>query len=1030
MKEKKRNMRKNKHMHSLMFFIIIMLTANFVIGGNLLKNGGFETKSVKPTKNLFCQDWPITLSSKSKNCRGELSSDAYKGKYSLKLILEGDKKTNDLWTGQKIKVTPGTKLGFKFYAKGAKGGRFYIQFMPQVGTKYLKSTYIPYTLSPKWTEISGSYTVPENVYYVNCLIHIVKQLGASYFDEFELTLDNSTVLSNKSIALTINPIIGGCIDSFIDKKDGFNYTMARQPGKAGGMGLDILPGNQHPGLFANYIYKSEVIVPYKKIKLSRTLVSGKLRGLNISKTYSLPSEEAKAEISVKVKNESDKTLSFVYRAQNVINPVNGMFSFPSRDWLTVFNRTPESIVTVNSLIQDDLRAGWCAKNYKNRKTLLFKFENNEVYKIYNYLVKEFDTMEWYYKKINLKPNESWQAEYSIALVNPKGKFYDGKLDYKTAPVHIKGVKLAPPKKTQKKLPKVMQGYFPYSASLSSMVIPEAAGTYTVNLKHLYTYQRQTRELADNYFNNFYFVQLLLKSVNMVDALGKEARHYDMTMTLNMPTIFRKDVDTKKFSDNISARIKKRFTPEILKKSIKKYKDVILCYYTGDELSPSNINCMVLGHDALHKEIDPDGAFFPYLNLGGQYCELAKYLPVYLGDFYPIYGKEELLRNPWAVATKIRETVKTLPDTPVWFMPQGFASQKSVYAMPTQSEIRLMVYSAVAEGAKGVIFFGLNYSSFWMVRAGNEEIYSINGAEGSRLPQWKTIGECGRELTAIGPRLFYTKPEWSYKNAKISSRNIKKISRKTKVYDGPAITISSLKNKNKKLRYLLLINQDDTNKQSGILSFSGKAKNSSCYDLTQMKYVKATEKLEITLLPGDAKFLILGSETDINPEIEQIFTNRYQREKARYIIASERAGKNGVKVDPTPGGSGKSAYKAIISAQYKLDKKLEKTEFGKGLKQWQNVRKLLSKIDSLVRNNIDSIIPPAIRAKTPNFRKFPKSKDPALRALMTSVEKDFFDYWKFDRAIENGKYEENKKEIEKLIKTISIDTKELSKYIEK
>ena len=1020
-------MKKDKHIYCLIF--VIIFATNFVIGGNLLKNGGFEVKSAEPAKNLFCQDWPIILSSKAKNCRGELSTDAYKGKYSLKLILEGDKKTNDLWTGQKIKVTPGTKLSFKLYAKGAKGGRFYVQFMPQVGRKYLKSTYLPYSLSPKWTEISGSYIVPENVHYVNCLIHIVKQLGASYFDEFELTLDSSTVLSNKHIALTINPIVGGCIDSFIDKKDGFNYTIARQPGKVGGMGLDILPGDKHPGLFSNSIYKNEVIVPYKKIRLSHSLVSGKMRGLNICKTYSLPSEDkARAKINVKVKNESDKTLSFIYRAQNVINPDRGVFSFPSRDWLTVFNRTPESIVTINSLILDDLRAGWCAKNYKNHKTLLFKFENNEVKKVYNYLVKKFDTMEWYYKKVNLKPNESWQAEYSISLVTSKGKHYTGESKYKTAPVHIKGIKLAPPKKEQKTLPAVMQGYFPYGASLTSMVIPEAAGNYAPNLKHLYTYQRQTRELAENYFNNFYFVQLFIGAVNLPDSLGKEARRYNMTMTLNMPTIFRKDVDTKKFSKNISARIKKRFRPEELRKTIKKYKDLILCYYTGDELSPSNINCMALGHDALHKEIDPDGAFFPYLILGEKYYELAKYLPVYLGDHYPIYGEEELLRNPWSVAAKIKDTVKKLPDTPVWFMPQGFASRKGVYAMPTQSEIRLMIYSAVAQGAKGIIFYGLNYSSFWMVRAGSEEIYSMNGAEGARLPQWKTIGECGRELTAIGPRLFYTKPEWSYKNAEISCSNITKISRKTKVYEGPAITVSSLKDKNNKFRYLLLINQDDTNKQSGILSLSGKARKLSCYDLTQMKYVKTTEKLEITLLPGDAKFLVLGPEANIKPEIEQIFTNRYQREKARYIIASDRARKNGIKVDSAPGGSGEKAYKAIIVAQHKLQKELEKTEFGKGLKQWQNARKLLTKLDSLIRNNINSIIPPAIREKTPNFRKFPKSKDPDLRALMTSIEKDFFNYWKFDRAIENGKYKENRKQIEELIRNISTDVQKITTYL--
>ena len=1024
-------MQKNRHIHSLILFITMMLTANFVIGGNLLKNGGFEIKSAKPAKNLFCESWPVTLSSKTKNCRGELSTDAYKGRYSLKLISEGDKKTNDLWTGQKIKVTPETKLSFKLYAKGGKRGRFYIQFMPQVGKKYLKSTYLPYSLSPKWTEISGSYIVPENVHYVNCLIHIVKQSGASYFDEFELTLDSSAVLSNKRISLIINPILGGCIDSFIDKKDGFNYTIARQPGKAGGMGLDILPGNQHPGLFANSIYKNEVVVPYKKIRLSHSLVSGKLRGLNICKTYSLPSaDKAKAEINIKVKNEGDKTLSFIYRAQNVINPGTGVFSFPSRDWLTVFNRTPESIVTINSLFLDDLRAGWCAKNYKNHKTLLFKFENNAVKKIYNYLVKKFDTMEWYYNKITLKPNESWQAEYSISLVDSKEKHYTGKSKYKTAPVHIKGIKLAPPKKEQKTLPAVMQGYFPYGASLTSMVIPEAAGSYAGNLKHLYTYQRQVRELAENYFNNFYFVQLFIGAVNLPDSLGKEARRYNMTMTLNMPTIFRKDVDTKKFSKNISARIKKRFRPEELRKTIKKYKDLILCYYTGDELSPSNINCMALGHDALHKEIDPSGAFFPYLILGEKYYELAKYLPVYLGDHYPIYGKEELLRNPWSVTTKIKDTVKQLPDTPVWFMPQGFASQKSVYAMPTQSEIRLMIYSAVAQGAKGIIFYGLNYSSCWMVRVGSEEIYSINGAEGGRLPQWKTIGECGRELTAIGPRLFYTKPEWNYKNAKISCSNIKKISRKTKVYEGPAITVSSLKHKNNKFRYLLLINQDDTNKQTGALSFHGTAKNSSCYDLTQMKYIKTTEKLKITLLPGNAKFLILGSEANIKPEIEQIFTNRYQREKVRYLIASRRAEKNGIKVDSAPNGSGERTYKAIIAAQHKLQKVLEKTEFGKALKQWQNARKLLSKIDSVIRNNIDLIIPSAVREKTPNFRKFTKPTAPVLRELMKRIESDFFNYWKLDRAIENGKYKENKKQIEELIKNISIDAKKIIIYLKK
>ena len=417
---------KNRILFSIIVSFLTLSQSNATQTINLLKNGGFERKTGIPQKGKFCQNWPVTFGSKAKQCKAELSTDAYKGKYSLKLILKGA--GADVWTGQKIKVIPGTKLSFKLYAKGTLKEKFYIQFIPMSGTKSLTSTYIFFPFSRNWKLATGNYSIPENVHWVRCLIHMVGKPAEGYFDEFELNLSSENTLNNKRITLNINPLLGGSIDSFIDKKDNFNYTRSRQPGVAGGMGLDILPGTQYPGVFANSLYNNEVIVPYKKIRVSHTVSFGSWSGLNVSKTYSLPFEDkAEAQITVEVKNESSRTLSFIYRVQNVISPNKGIFSFPSCDWLTIFNRTSESIRTINSLSLDNLRSGWCAKAYKNHRTLLFKFKNKAVYKIYNYLVKEFDTMEWYYSKIKLPPNESWQFKYSISLVNTHGKAYAGEV---------------------------------------------------------------------------------------------------------------------------------------------------------------------------------------------------------------------------------------------------------------------------------------------------------------------------------------------------------------------------------------------------------------------------------------------------------------------------------------------------------------------------------------------------------------------------------------------------------------------------
>lgn len=410
----------------ILFFAL--LQTSVVQCENLLKNSSFEEKTDSQDSVQLPKDWGVSIGSKAKQCKAELSTDTYDGKNSLKFIIDGQKKDVDVWAGQKIKVIPGSELNFTVNAKDTQGRRCFLQFMPLGDDgKALESTYIPFTLTNKWSPLSAKYIVPQNIHNINVFIHMAGcESTEAYFDKCELTLTEDTTLSNQRVILRVNPLLGGSIDSFIDKENSFNYTNLRSPGNAGGMFIDIIPGDIHPGVVSESLYKSEVIVPFKKIKVSHSIKFGELSGLKVSKTYDLFSEDKPSiKISIDLKNEGEKPLSFTYRIQNIINSEDGTFSYPSRDWLTVFNRTPDSIKTINSIIVDDLRTGWSAKKYKKDKTLLFEFDNQAVYKAYNYLAKNLDTMEWYYRKISLKPGEHWQTECSITLVPVEGEFYTG-----------------------------------------------------------------------------------------------------------------------------------------------------------------------------------------------------------------------------------------------------------------------------------------------------------------------------------------------------------------------------------------------------------------------------------------------------------------------------------------------------------------------------------------------------------------------------------------------------------------------------
>ncbi|MDD2706952.1 MAG: hypothetical protein PHV34_03000 [Verrucomicrobiae bacterium] len=110
------------------------------------------------------------------------------------------------------------------------------------------------------------------------------------------------------------------------------------------------------------------------------------------------------------------------------------------------------------------------------------------------------------------------------------------------------------------------------------------------------------------------------------------------------------------------------------------------------------------------------------------------------DDYPIADAPLLSR----IKRSFQEARQASLPKPIWFAVQAFRQLPSYHRFPTDEEERLMIYQAIAEGAKGVLYF----------------CYSADTADkcnGLRHPDsgnlWNEIRNINRELTELAPYLL-------------------------------------------------------------------------------------------------------------------------------------------------------------------------------------------------------------------------------------------------------------------------------------
>ena len=293
-------------------------------------------------------------------------------------------------------------------------------------------------------------------------------------------------------------------------------------------------------------------------------------------------------------------------------------------------------------------------------------------------------------------------------------------------------------------------------------------------------------------------------------------------------------------------IAKRITQEVHPND-----DVIVAWTLADEPGVDKMLAMAGCIRAL-RETDPHKR--PGLVVFNAPQKMAPYVP-YLGlnywDNYPVLGSG---RNPWNIRKLAREYRELLPDVPMWPVLAAFETRPpagNAYVRPSDAEMRLMAYLAIAEGAKGIVWFH-GYGS------GRDE-HLLERTGHARGGMMATLSELGERLIPIGQQLLATDP---VDDARVE---VKQSS------EGDAehvVTVSVLRHRSAKIHYLVAINEDvgqTREAKAVILGEAILADGQGVYDLYALDgvdLIKGEKAFGIApLAGGDARIYAVCGEED-------------------------------------------------------------------------------------------------------------------------------------------------------------------------
>ncbi len=266
---------------------------------------------------------------------------------------------------------------------------------------------------------------------------------------------------------------------------------------------------------------------------------------------------------------------------------------------------------------------------------------------------------------------------------------------------------------------------------------------------------------------------------------------------------------------------------------------------------------------------------PIVTGGSNYSYLfARHRPVSIFDRYPL---RDNLYAPWSIGGMTR-MIREDSSGPVWFIPQAFGNINGEYLLPTPAELQLMCYTALANGAKGLLFYIWRSRPYWNYPG---DISLVDPFEvGNTL--WNTIGNLGYHLTAIGPMLLNSSPvelDITDSNAPIHmlTPTMMEITWQEQV---PVISIGLLADDNDPdVHYVIFYNNDPNQTRTEDFEFtSAFTAGRDMFDLYQPKNTGNPTVFSIQLAPGEGRIFMLAPGSYFSGVQEQILETRYTHQK--------------------------------------------------------------------------------------------------------------------------------------------------------
>ena len=1011
---------------------LLLLGFSFILqANNLLENGSFESslpyKKSRWRVELF-KEWECVLNSSQDRCDVVIATPGATGKQAVNLKTLGKEGFTSVETRKFFPVSQGNVITTWVMIKGKGIGYIRVYYYDKNGKRLPKYAMHGITATSKFTKLFYKFTIPSGVAKIKFALQTLRNNADIIFDDAFMSIEGGDVLENAQYRVHFNPRFGASIASFVWKEKNFEFTSKKSINADGNMANCVIPANRVPGVF----YKNAFTLKSRtanSITYFGKVTHGDYTGLEMTKTFTLT--EKGVNVKAILTNKSKKKMDLTWRTQNFISSTPGVWSWPTPDWVTIFAQTGAPLNGLNQVVHDIFRAKWQAKYYnKLNAAIVVEVGNSNIKRIYSYFNPDprHSTAEFYHRDFSLDVNKSHAVDYSIYVVKGDMKYFADTHGKKQKFEKIEPIKLPEPPRKENSLP---ENYFPYVGGNGNLNQYEMGGFHQ---KESYakifsvTTNRLFKRQVAAYINTFTSGRLIYGPMHKYfwtkdgkHSLGEMIERFQLKYFLSTLFVYRHDVDLKKYMKNEWPKYYERMTEPSLVKFIKMYNKNMPVIYTADELLPQNIDVLLRVNEELAKLLPSHILPIPYLNSSA--TDFIDYVPAFIGDWYPIKRTYASDRNPWNVYNEFARVVKKAKDTPVWFMPQGFAAydgwnQRQIYALPTAGETRLMLNLAIAAGVKGIAWHGFPSGTWiWMMNY-RQYRYSFLGGAGQTIPSWEGVVDGGRAVAAVGPILTKSHPVALSKNVKLTCGNF---TSKNKFYEGKAVKAYQLKTPNGTL--YMVINQNPYGVEKCTVSLPEK----TAFDMLSLNYINP-KNISLTLKSGDAAYIYCGKNLN---ELEPSFKSRFKAERGRYLLKSDIAKGFGIRVinpDKIAGKTTLAKTKALLAEYAKLEKDMTKGPAGLTIKTLEEIKNIVNDIDFKLTCAWELAVPEKLYKSTKRYARYGKHPDAKFQAMKERLLVAFADYFTMTDAVESGAGFKATAKINDLKSRVSSAAKEIENWI--